>query len=321
MTNARNTTLSSNERAPAPQPRPPERGKLLTDTDLDQAAERDYDTIRRAIRFLSEAASHQPELADLAAHLELSPSHVQRIFKRWCGLSPKEFSQALTIDHARRMLALGASVLDAAHATGLSGGSRLHDLFITHEAVTPGDVKRRGADLDIAWGWHATPFGEALAAMTTRGIIGLAFLDEELPDARASTFDEMRARWPAARWRLDPAASAGTISSLFAGTKPAEPVPVVLIGTDFEVRVWRLLTRIPPGHAASYSDIASRVCSQRAARAVGAAVGRNPLAFVVPCHRVLRADGGLGGYHWNVTRKRALIGWEAGRVLQTGRQD
>ncbi len=281
---------------------------------LDRDGRRDYVTIRRAIQYLSETATNQPELDDLAAHLGLSPSHVQRLFKRWCGLSPKEFTQALTLDHARRMLNGTASVLDTAHDVGLSGGSRLHDLFVTHEAVTPGDIARRGLGMTVSYGWHDTPFGEALAAMTPRGLAGLAFLDEERADGRNATLKDMRARWPAAEWQHDRVRSAHEVAALFAGTRPGEAVPIVMIGTDFEVRVWQLLTRIPVGSAVSYSDVAIRVRSPRASRAVGAAVGRNPLAFVVPCHRVLRSDGGLGGYHWNVTRKRALIGWEAGWI-------
>ncbi|MBX9926094.1 MAG: bifunctional helix-turn-helix domain-containing protein/methylated-DNA--[protein]-cysteine S-methyltransferase [Hyphomicrobiaceae bacterium] len=281
---------------------------------LDGPGARDYAAVRRAIRYLTETAGEQPELDDLAIHLGLSPSHVQRLFKRWCGLSPKEFTQALTLDHARRMLDGSASVLDTAHEVGLSGGSRLHDLFITHEAVTPGDIRRRGAGLTMAYGWHDTPFGKALAAMTPRGLAGLAFLDEERADARTATLLDMQARWPAAAWRHDPALSAREVAMLFAGTPLGTPVPIVMIGTDFEVRVWQLLTRIPAGRAVCYSDIAKRVCTARASRAVGAAIGRNPLAFVVPCHRVLRSDGGLGGYHWNVTRKRALIGWEARHI-------
>jgi len=283
---------------------------LIASTGMSKGAG-DYDTVRRAIHYLSEHTRTQPELADLATHLGLSPAHVQRLFKRWCGLSPKEFTQALTLDHARRLLDGAATVLDTAHEVGLSGGSRLHDLFISHVAVTPGEVSRRGAGLDLAYGWHDTPFGDALAAMSPRGLAGLAFLDEERANARHATLEDMQRRWPAATWRHDPSASVRDVEALFATTTQGAIVPIVMIGTDFEIRVWQLLTRIPAGRAVSYADIASRVCTVRASRAVGAAIGRNPLAFVVPCHRVLRADGGLGGYHWNVTRKRALIGWEA----------
>lgn len=283
-------------------------------TSFPDAPSRDYDTVRRAIRFLSEQAQEQPELDALAAHLRLSPAYIQKLFTRWCGLSPKEFVQAITIDAARRMLQQSANVLDTAHEVGLSGGSRLHDLFVTHEAVTPGDVKRRGAGLVLSYGYHDTPFGEALAAMTDRGLAALAFVDEEKGQTRVTTLQEMQSRWPSAQWIEDVEASAGSVAGIFAGRSSGTPIRIVLIGTDWEVRVWETLLKIPAAHAVSYVDVARVVCTHRAARAVGTAVGKNPLAFVVPCHRVRRADGGLGGYHWNVTRKQAIIGWEAGQV-------
>jgi AraC family transcriptional regulator of adaptative response/methylated-DNA-[protein]-cysteine methyltransferase len=293
-------------------------------TNPEPATADAYPIVKAAIRFLTEASGEQPDLDALAAHLGLSPFHVQRLFTRWCGLSPKAFLQAVTLDHARRMLTDHRSVLDTAHKVGLSGGSRLHDLFVTHEAVTPGDVRRRGAGLELAYGFHPTPFGEVLAVRSDRGLVSIAFVDDDLPiggpDGRQAVLDEAKSRWPMATWRPDPIASASDITRLFAGSTEGDPVRIVMIGTDFEIRVWQLLTRIPAGHLVSYTDVAERVCSARAARAVGAAVGRNPLAFVVPCHRVVRADGGLGGYHWNLTRKRALIGWEAGRYGSTQSQ-
>lgn len=278
---------------------------------------RDYDVIRKAIRFLHEQAQDQPDLDTLAHHLKLSPAYTQKLFTRWCGLSPKAFLQAITIDSARRMLASSGSVLETAHGVGLSGGSRLHDLFVTHEAVTPGDVKRRGAGLILTYGFHETPFGEALAAMTDRGLAALAFVDEERHITREATLAEMHARWPLAVWLENPNASADTVAAIFATAPGETPVRIVLIGTDWEVRVWQALVKIPTGHAVSYAAIARSVCTEKATRAVGTAVGKNPLAFVVPCHRVRRSDGGLGGYHWNVTRKQAIIGWEAGVSPQT----
>lgn len=278
------------------------------------ADDRDYDHVRRAIRFLSERWQDQPDLDRLAGHLGLSPTHCQKLFKRWCGLSPKEFLQAITLDHARRMLEGSSSVLATAHEVGLSGGGRLHDLFVSHEAMTPGDARRRGAGLDMAYGFHATPFGQALAAMTPRGLAALAFVDEDKGQSTADVLAEMTARWPRATWRHDPGATAATIRDIFARDGMRREIRVVLIGTDWEVRVWRALLDIPTGRAVSYVDVARHVCTERAARAVGTAVGKNPISFVVPCHRVLRADGGLGGYHWGLTRKRAILGWEAGRV-------
>ncbi len=282
---------------------------------------RDYDTVRRALRFLSEQWQEQPELDVLAAHLGLSPAHCQKLFTRWCGLSPKAFVQAVTLDHARQMLDGSASVLETAHGVGLSGGGRLHDLFVTHEAMTPGDARRRGEGLDIAYGFHATPFGEALAAMTPRGLAGLAFVDEDKGQTRDVLLSEMTARWPRAAWRFAPEATAGTVSAIFTPGGQRPEIKLILIGTDWEVRVWRALLDIPLGRAVSYVDVARHVCTDNAARAVGTAVGKNPLAFVVPCHRVLRSDGGLGGYHWGLTRKRAIIGWEAGQVVRTAKDD
>lgn len=282
---------------------------------------RDYDTVRRALRFLSEQWQDQPDLDALAAHLCLSPAHCQKLFKRWCGLSPKEFVQAVTLDHARQMLEGSASVLDAAHEVGLSGTGRLHDLFVTHEAMTPGDTRRRGKGLGMAYGFHPTPFGEALAAMTTRGLAGLAFVDEDKGQTRDTLLAEMTARWPRASWRHAPEASAATVSDIFNPGGTRREIKLILVGTDWEVRVWRTLLDIPVGRAVSYIDVARHVCTERAARAVGTAVSKNPIAFVVPCHRVMRSDGGLGGYHWGLTRKWAIIGWEAGQVVRAAKDD
>jgi len=282
----------------------------------DGTAGRDYDLVRRAIAFLSTNWEDQPTLERLAAHLGLSPAHTQRLFKRWCGLSPKEFVQAVTIDHARSLLAGSASVLDAAHEVGLSGAGRLHDLFVDHEAMTPGDFKRRGEGLDIVYGFHDTPFGEALLLATDRGVAGLAFVDEDKGQSRQEALADMTIRWPKARFLEAPDRTAAHAARIFDPGRwsPEQPVRLVLIGTDFEIRVWQALLRIPMGRAVTYADIARHLGQPTASRAVGSAVGRNPISFVVPCHRVLRGDGQLGGYHWGLTRKRALIGWETGRV-------
>lgn len=275
----------------------------------------DYARVCEAIRFLRETWREQPRLDDIAAHAGLSPAHFQRLFKRWAGISPKEFLQALTLDHARAMLRDSASLLDTALETGMSGPARLHDLFVDHEAMTPGDYKRKGAGLAMTYGFHDSPFGRALIVTTRRGVAGIAFADDAQGEAEA--FADMRARWPEADYAEDAAATAGQAARIFdpARWRPEEPLKLVLIGTDFEVKVWETLLRLPMGRAVTYSDIASRVCGPGAARAVGGAVGRNPVSFVVPCHRVLRKDGGLGGYHWGVTRKQAIIGWERGRLL------
>lgn len=277
---------------------------------------RDYNRVQDAVRFMRQSAGESLRLEALADHLGMSPTQCQKLFKRWCGLTPKEFASAITLDRARALLAANHSVLDAAHGVGLSGGGRLHDLFVTHEAMTPGEFKRRGADLDLAWGAHATPFGEAVAVMSSRGLCGLAFVDAEGGRDRAATIRDLAARWPAARLAEDPAKTTQTVARIFCPSRWAggEPIRLVMIGTDWEVRVWQSLLEVPLGGATSYRDVARKVCSGSAARAVGRAVGRNPLSFVVPCHRVLRSDGHLGGYHWGVTRKLALIGWEAGQT-------
>lgn len=280
----------------------------------ESSAAADYERVRRAIAFVTDNWREQPPLEAIAAEVGLSPAHFQRLFKRWAGLSPKEFLQALTLDHARALLRDSATVLDATYELGLSGPARLHDLFVSHEAMTPGDYRRRGEGLRIGYGFHDSPFGRALVMATPRGVCGLAFAD--CGDDEPTVLAHMQARWPRAQYVAEPQRTAALAARIF---RPEEwrreaPLKVVLIGTDFEIRVWQALLRVPAGRAVSYSDLARHVCSQRAARAVGTAVGRNPLAFVVPCHRVLAKGGGLGGYHWGLTRKRAILGWEAARL-------
>lgn len=280
----------------------------------------DYALVRRAIHFLSEHWTDQPSLETLAEHLGLSPAHCQRLFKRWCGLSPKEFVQSITVDHARSLLSGSASVLETAYEVGLSGAGRLHDLFVSHEAMTPGDYKRRGEGIEIAYGFHSSPFGEALLMATDRGVAGLAFVDEDKGQTRAEALDDMIRRWPRANYVEAPARTAPHARQIFSPHewRREQPVRLVMIGSDFDVRVWETLLKIPMGRAVSYADIARHLGQPNASRAVGTAVGRNPISFVVPCHRVLRGDGSLGGYHWGLTRKRALIGWETGRVGAQG---
>ena len=278
----------------------------------------DYARIRLAIEFLTEHWRDQPELDQLAAALGVSSSHCQRLFSSWCGLSPKEFLQAITIDHARALLENSASVLDTAYEVGLSGPGRLHDLFVNHEAMTPGDYKRRGADLEIHYGFHSSPFGTALLMATDRGWCGLGFCDGEHGGPEA--LPDMTRRWPAATFTESPARTAPLMAKIFAPAKAnAKPLNLVMIGTDFEVRVWDALLKIPAGRACTYSDIARHLGQPKASRAVGAAVGRNPISFVVPCHRVLGKSGDLTGYHWGLTRKRAIIGWEKGRIAAAAR--
>jgi AraC family transcriptional regulator of adaptative response/methylated-DNA-[protein]-cysteine methyltransferase len=230
---------------------------------------------------------------------------------RWAGLSPKAFLQALTIDHARKLLRDSASVLDTAYEVGLSGPGRLHDLFVTHEGMSPGLYKEKGRGLEIRYGFHDCPFGRVLIMATDYGICGLAFAD---PGQEQSALADMCMRWPEATYLNDAVATAPAVRRIFdpGRWQAHEPLRIVFIGAEFETRVWQSLLRIPLGKATTYSDIASHLGKPKAARAVGAAVGRNPISFVVPCHRVLGKSGSLTGYHWGLTRKQAILGWEAG---------
>jgi AraC family transcriptional regulator of adaptative response/methylated-DNA-[protein]-cysteine methyltransferase len=271
----------------------------------------DYEVVRRAIEFISERWRDQPSLERIAAAVGQKPLSLQRLFTRWAGLSPKGFLQAVTLDHARTLLADSASVLDASLELGLSGPGRLHDLFVTHEAMAPGAWKAKGEGIVIRYGFHASPFGQALLMVTDRGLAGLAFAD---PGGEAAALADMQGRWPRAVYRHDPTATVAYASRVFekATWRPDQPLRIVMIGTDFELRVWDTLLKLPLGKATTYSDVAAHIGRPTAARAVGTAVGRNPISFVVPCHRVLGKGGGLCGYHWGLTRKRAILGWEAG---------
>lgn len=277
---------------------------------------RDYECVRQNLEWLRENWREQPSLERLAEKNGLSPAHLQRLFMRWAGLSPKAFVQALTIDHARKLLRDSASVLETSYEVGLSGPGRLHDLFVTHEAMTPGRYKARGRGLAIRYGFHDCPFGRALLMMTQHGICGLAFADE---GGEQAVLADMRSRWPDADYIEDTEATGPSVLRIFdpASWKAEQPLRIVFIGTDFETQVWQTLLKLPLGHATSYSDIATHLGRSGAARAVGSAVGRNPVSFVVPCHRVLAKSGGLGGYHWGITRKQAILGWEAGLLSRS----
>jgi AraC family transcriptional regulator, regulatory protein of adaptative response / methylated-DNA-[protein]-cysteine methyltransferase len=280
---------------------------------LEGAALRDYDSVRRAIAFISERWRAQPTIEAVADAAGVTPDELHHLFRRWAGLTPKAFMQALTLDHAKHLLRDSASVLDAALDSGLSGPGRLHDLFVTHEAMSPGEWKNGGAGMTLHYGLHPSPFGTAIVIATSRGLAGLAFAD---PGDEATAFADLRRRWPNATYVEDCEGTAQIAQRVF-DTKlwrPDQPLRVVLIGTDFEVRVWETLLKIPMGRAVSYSDIACTINNPKASRAVGAAVGRNPVSFVVPCHRALGKSGALTGYHWGITRKQAMLGWEAGQL-------
>lgn len=282
-------------------------------------SDHDYEIVRRVIERISIDFRKQPSLAALAREVGETPTGLQKLFTRWAGLSPKAFLQAVTIDHARRMLDEGMPILDAALESGLSGPGRLHDLFVTHEAMSPGDYKARGAGLTLRYGFHLSPFGRALIMVTERGLAGLAFADAETERAALA---DMTRRWPMARFVEDLAATQPFAARIFdpARWRAEEPLRVVMIGTDFQIRVWRALLKVPMGKAVAYSDIARDIGRPKASRAVGAAIGANPISFVIPCHRALGRSGALTGYHWGVTRKRAILGWEAGQIGITASQ-
>jgi AraC family transcriptional regulator of adaptative response/methylated-DNA-[protein]-cysteine methyltransferase len=277
------------------------------------AAAADYDVVRKAIGHIRGHWREQPEIETIAEAAGVTPTELHHLFRRWAGLSPKAFLQALTLHEARELLRDSASVLDATYEVGLSGPGRLHDLFVTHEAMSPGEWKSGGEGLTIHFGFHPSPFGSALVMATPRGLAGLAFAD---PGKEREALADMKGRWPRAAYVEDSASTTAIAKRIFdpAQWQREEPLRVVLIGTDFEVRVWDTLLKIPMGKLVTYSDIAGKIHAPKAARAVGAAVGKNPVSFVVPCHRVVGKSGALTGYHWGLTRKRAMLGWEAGQV-------
>lgn len=275
---------------------------------LDEQA-RDYQRMAQALEWLAARWRDRPSLEEAAAAVGLSPFHFQRIFTRWAGVSPKTFVASIAHAEARDLLEEGASVLDAALDTGLSGPSRLHDLFIAQEAVTPGEARRRGEGLELRWGLAPTPFGRGLFVTTPRGLCGLAFAD---PGNDAEAFEDMRRRWPAAQWTRDDASASSMARQVFLGGEA--PTPVVLIGPPFHVQVWKALLRIPAGRTASYGDVAAWAGKPGACRATGAAIGANPVSFLIPCHRAIARDGRLTGYHWGLARKAAMLGTEAVRA-------
>jgi AraC family transcriptional regulator, regulatory protein of adaptative response / methylated-DNA-[protein]-cysteine methyltransferase len=279
---------------------------------LARAAD-DYTVVCRAIAHIRGHWRDQPSIDTIAEAAGVAPDELHHLFRRWAGLTPKAFLQALTIDRARALLRDSASVLDAAYEVGLSGPGRLHDLFITHEAMSPGEWKTGAEGLRMHYGFHPSPFGTALVIATDRGLAGLAFADA---GEEAAALADMQRRWPAATYVENAGQTAPLAQRIFdpALWRADRPLNVVLIGTDFEVRVWQTLVRIPMGKATTYSGIAQHMGKPAAARAVGAAVGKNPISFVVPCHRVLGKSGDLTGYHWGLTRKRAMLGWEVGQV-------
>ena len=276
----------------------------------------DYQLIAEAIAFIRDNAVWQPALEEIAARVGLSPWHFQRKFTAWVGVSPKRFLEFLTVQHAKELLDKSASVLDAALDLGLSGPGRLHDQFVSVEAVTPGQYKRLGGGLRIHYGVHPSPFGPMLLALTDKGICALAFGSEETLEEEAQ---DLAQRWPAAQVLEAPRRTAPTAQRLFNPDSRAQDnheagYRLFVKGTNFQINVWRALLRIPEGSLISYKQLAQLTGNPEAIRATASAVGANPVSYLIPCHRVLRGSGQLGGYHWGIERKQALIAWDSARV-------
>jgi AraC family transcriptional regulator of adaptative response/methylated-DNA-[protein]-cysteine methyltransferase len=305
----------------------------LDAADLHAAG--DYALVAEAIRYLEENFRDQPSLETVAGALHLSPFHLQRLFTRWAGISPKRFLQFLTLDYAKAQLAASAGVLESAYAAGLSGPSRLHDLFVTLEAVTPGEYKQQGAGMEIHVGRHATPFGDCLLAATARGIVALNFIDEPSDESSdepgtassatgaqgdpwAEALAALHRQWAAATFVEDADFTAPLATLIFAEHVESRgptlsPLRLLVKGTNFQVKVWEALLQIPSGALATYGDVARVIQHPNAVRAVGGAVGANAIAYLIPCHRVIRQGGYVRDYRWGSTRKRAMLGWEAAR--------
>ena len=269
---------------------------------------RDYARVEQAISYLEENYRDQPELETVAEAVGLSAAHFQRVFKRWAGISPKRFVQYLTLDHARRRLADSASVLDATYDSGLSGPGRLHDLFVTYEAMTPGDFKRDGDGVEIAYGVHPSPFGPCFIGETERGVCALGFADDA---ASPTPLEDFKQRWRNADFREDRKLTGETAARIFAAA--GGRLVLDLRGTNFQLKVWEALLRIPLGAVVSYDALAGALDKPGAARAVGGAVAANPVSYLIPCHRVIRKSGRFHNYYWGPERKRAMLAWEAAR--------
>ncbi|MEM9524817.1 MAG: bifunctional helix-turn-helix domain-containing protein/methylated-DNA--[protein]-cysteine S-methyltransferase [Pseudomonadota bacterium] len=271
-----------------------------------------YGVIRRAIEMIDAEGGRDLSLEQLACRMHMSPAHFQRIFTRWVGVSPKRLQQYLALGHARAILRNRFTTLEAADAIGLSGSGRLHDLFLRWEAMSPGDYARSGKGLRIYWGWFESPFGPALVMGTDKGVCGIGFAAET---GRERAMTDLVSRWPKAHFVEDPARlRPWALAAFGAQSAEAAEAPLFLIGAPFQIKVWEALLCIPSGHVTTYSEIAQQIGSPKAARAVGTAVGRNPISWLIPCHRALRKSGGLGGYHWGLPVKRAMLAYEAARL-------
>jgi AraC family transcriptional regulator of adaptative response/methylated-DNA-[protein]-cysteine methyltransferase len=283
--------------------------------DYDQLSQ-DYDRIEQVIRFIDSSHDQQPSLKEMAQVVNLSEYHFQRLFSRWVGISPKRFMQYLTKERAKQLLDDSDDLLSVSHAAGLSGPGRLHDLFVSSEAMTPGEYKQRGRGVAIRYGFHQSPFGECLVAQTERGVCSLMFIEEHNHRAALS---ELRANWAAAEIKEDQEGTRHVIDEMMALFQPrsSTPLRLYLNGTNFQIKVWEALLRIPAGSVVSYQDIAIYIGIPNASRAVGNAISNNPLPVLIPCHRVIRKTGNFGDYRWGTSRKKALLGWEMARKDQS----
>lgn len=280
----------------------------MDETLLEQPA-RQYEVVARAILYLRAQALQQPSLAEVAQAVHLSEYHLQRVFAAWAGISPKRFLQYLTKEYAREALREAQDVLSVTQASGLSSASRLHDLMVSCEAMTPGEIKSGGAGVTLGWGQADTPFGTALAGWTPRGLCYLAFLDGDA----ARRQQELCAAWPAAQLQRDDTQARRLLEQVFPGTPLPGRLHLLLRGTNFQLKVWEALLRLPPGRRVSYTQLAALAGTPKAQRAVGSALAANPIAYLIPCHRVIRESGDSGLYRWGGERKAAMLAWEAGR--------
>lgn len=280
--------------------------------ELPVPPQRQYAVVAQAIRYLREHALQQPTLAELAQAVHLSEHHLQRVFVAWAGISPKRFLQSLTKAYALQALREAQDVLSVAQASGLSGSSRLHDLMVSCEAMTPGEIKSGGAGVTVGWGQADTPFGTALAGWTERGLCYLAFLDGDT----ALRHQELRAAWPAAQLVCDDRQARRLMDQVFPGTPQPGRLHLLLRGTNFQIKVWEALLRLPPGRRVSYTQLAAIAGTPKAQRVVGSALAANQIAYLIPCHRVIRESGDSGQYRWGGERKAAMLAWEAGAYAQ-----
>jgi AraC family transcriptional regulator of adaptative response/methylated-DNA-[protein]-cysteine methyltransferase len=275
-----------------------------------KSSSEDYRRVEKAILFLEKNFPQHPDLKKIAGSVNLSEYHFQRLFKRWAGISPKRFLQLLTIEHAKQVMKSSGSLLDVTHEAGLSSAGRLHDLFVTIDAMTPGAFRTQGKHLQILYGFHPSPFGECFAAVTNRGLCHLAFVGST---KRKKIVTDFRKQWRHAEILEDAVALGSYIRRIFGFVQQDSPLPLHIKGTNFQIKVWQALLNIPQGRIVSYEHIAKRIKKPTAIRAVASAVAHNPVAFLIPCHRVIRKTGALGGYRWGVARKKAMLAWEAGR--------